>query len=138
MLNNISIMGRLTADPELHFSQTNNNAFVTFSIANQRDFDRSKTDFYDCMAFGRVGEFINNFWVKGRTILLKGHLQTNGWTDQNGKKHKDVKIIVDNAYFCDWKNDNQPQNKNETAPSFNIPEDFTEIVTDPNDIPFNT
>ena len=125
-------MGRLTADPELHFSQ-NNNAFVTFSIANQRDFDRSKTDFYDCMAFGRVGEFINNFWAKGRTILLKGHLQTNGWTDQNGKKHKDVKIIVDNAYFCDWKNDN----KNEATPSFNVPADFTEIADDPG-IPFNT
>ena len=126
-------MGRLTADPELRFAQSSNTPFVTFSIANQRDFDRSKTDFYDCMAFGRVGEFINNFWAKGRTILLKGHLQTNGWTDQNGKKHKDVKIIVDNAYFCDWKNDN----KNEATPSFNVPADFTEIADDP-EIPFNT
>lgn len=137
MLNNITIMGRLTQDPEPHVSGRSGNAFTTFSIANDRDYDRETTDFYDCMAFGKTGDFIQNYFEKGRMILVKGHLQTSKWTDSNGKNRKDVKIIADNVYFCDsakiYGNSRPTQENTTFAPAVNA-NDFTDV--DDKELPF--
>lgn len=128
MLNNVIIMGRLVADPELRFSQ-NAQSFVTFTIANPRDYDRDKTDYYDCMAFGKTADLVNNYFTRGRSILIRGHLQTNIWTDTNGKKHKDIKIITDQVYFCDAR-------KTEQTPPVPKNDDYFVSLPEDTEIPF--
>lgn len=100
MLNNITIEGRIVDAPTLRYNR-DNVPFVTFCIANDRDYNRDITDFLDCIAFGKTAGFINDYFGKGSKILLRGSVQTSKWTDNNGANRKDWKIAVDHAYFME-------------------------------------
>lgn len=112
MLNNLSIMGRITHPLELR--RTDSGKSVTsFSIACERNF-KSKdgtyfTDFFDCVAFDYTAEFICKNFDKGRMIAIEGHLQTRDWTDKNGNKRRNVDIAVDKVFFADSKRDTTPE-----------------------------
>lgn len=102
MLNNITIMGRLTADPEL--KQTPSNISVTsFTIAVDRDYEtngKREADFFDIVAWRGTAEFIARNFSKGKLITIVGGLQTRKWEDKNGNKRVSVEIKADTAYFC--------------------------------------
>lgn len=111
MLNHITIMGRLTRDPELR--RTGSGIAVTsFTIAVDRDYksgnNEKEVDFIDCIAWRQTREFMAKYFTKGRMAVVSGRLQTRGWTDKNGNKRKATEVIAENVYFGDSKN--EPQN----------------------------
>ena len=107
MLNHITIMGRLTRDPEL--KRTGSGIAVSsFSVAVDRDFGKSEngekeTDFIDCVAWRQTGEFVSKYFTKGRMIVVSGRLQTRVWTDKDGNKRKTTEVVADSCYFGDSK-----------------------------------
>lgn len=120
MLNDITLLGRLTRDPELR--RTGNGiAVANFTIAVERDFagpnKEKETDFIDCVAWRNTGEFISKYFSKGSLIAVKGRLEIRKWTDKDGNSRKSAEVNVENAYFAGSKNDNGGSNNN-SADSF--------------------
>ena len=109
MLNHITLMGRLVADPELRRTGSGV-AVASFRIAVDRDFapkdgGERKADFISCVAWRQTGEFISKYFTKGRMIVVDGRLEMRDWTDRDGNKRTSAEVIVDNAYFGDSKRD---------------------------------
>lgn len=122
MLNHITIMGRLTRDPELR--RTGSGTAVTnFSVAVDRDFKSSTgetdTDFIDCVAWRQTGEFVSKYFKKGNLIVVSGRLQIRPWTDKDGNKRKAAEVIADNCYFGESK---KPADTAPNAPYSAFPE----------------
>ena len=110
MLNHITIMGRLTRDPELR--RTGSGIAVTcFTVAVDRGIKNNAgetdTDFIDCVAWRQTGEFVAKYFAKGRMAVVSGKLQIRGWTDKNGNKRRTAEVIADNVYFGDSKKESQ-------------------------------
>ena len=107
MLNHITIMGRLTRDPELRYTQSQT-PVASFTLAVDRDFggrdgqDR-QTDFIDCVAWRSTAEFISKYFAKGSMAVVAGRLQIRDWVDKEGNKRRNAEIVVDNIYFGESK-----------------------------------
>lgn len=107
MLNHITIMGRLTRDPELR--RTGNGVAVTsFTLAVDRDFapkdgGEKETDFIDCVAWKNTAEFVSKYFAKGRMAVVSGRIQNRDWTDKDGNKRRATEVIAENVYFGDSK-----------------------------------
>ena len=109
MLNHITIMGRLTRDPELRRTGSGV-AVASFTVAVDRDFGgrdggERETDFNDCVAWRQTGEFVSKYFTKGRMIVVSGRLQIRSWTDKDGNKRRTAEVVADNCYFGDSKRD---------------------------------
>ena len=107
MLNHITVMGRLTRDPELRHTQAGT-PVASFSIACDRDFkDKTTgertTDFIDIVAWRSTGEFVSKYFTKGRMAVISGRLQMRDWTDKEGNKRRSAEIVADSVYFGDSK-----------------------------------
>lgn len=98
MVNNIVLMGRLTADPELRHTQSGN-AVASFTLAVNRDFEKDAADFIPCVAWRQTGEFISKYFRKGSMIAVVGRLQTRKWDDKDGKSRTAYEVIVSVASF---------------------------------------
>ena len=83
MLNHITLQGRLTKNPELRRTSTGL-PVASFTLAVDRDFDKTKTDFVDCAAWRNTAEFIDKYFEKGQLMIASGKLQSREWTDKNG------------------------------------------------------
>ena len=110
MLNHITIMGRLTRDPELRRTGSGI-AVASFSVAVDRDFGgrdggEKETDFIDCVAWRQTGEFVSKYFTKGRMIVVSGRLQIRSWTDKEGNKRRSAEVVADNVYFGESKRTN--------------------------------
>lgn len=115
MLNHIIIMGRLTRDPELRRTNSGT-AVASFTVAVDRDYSskngtEKKTDFIDCVAWQQTGEFISEYFAKGRMIIVDGRLELRDWTDKDGNKRRNAEINVSRAYFGDTRKDSSDGNK---------------------------
>ena len=102
MLNHITIMGRLTRDPELRRTASGK-AVASFTMAVDRDFNTNgekETDFIDCVAWGTTGEFVGRNFVKGSMAVVSGRLQIRRWDDKDGKKQSKAEVVAENVYFC--------------------------------------
>ena len=111
MLNHITIMGRLTRDPELRRTGTGT-AVASFTVAVDRDFGgrdggEKETDFIDCVAWRQTGEFVSKYFTKGRMIVVSGRLQIRSWTDKDGNKRRTAEVVADNVYFGESKRSNE-------------------------------
>ena len=107
MLNHITIMGRLTRDPELRRTGTGI-AVASFTVAVDRDFSgrdggEKETDFIDCVAWRQTGEFVSKYFTKGSMIVVSGRLQIRSWTDKEGGKRRTAEVVADNCYFGESK-----------------------------------
>ena len=107
MLNHITIMGRLTRDPELRRTGSGI-AVASFSVAVDRDFGKNEngekeTDFIDCVAWRQTGEFVSKYFTKGSMIVVSGRLQIRSWTDKDGNKRRTAEVVADNCYFGESK-----------------------------------
>lgn len=118
MLNKITIMGRLCADPELRRTQ-NGIAVCNARIAVERNYADQNgervTDFFDIVAWRGVAEFLCSYTGKGRKVVLDGRLQTRNWTDREGNKRVSVEIVAESAYFADSKPDADAGGKRKAA-----------------------
>ena len=111
MLNHITIMGRLTRDPELRRTGSGV-AVASFTLAVDRDFapkdgGERETDFIDCVAWRQTGEFVSKYFTKGRMAVVSGRLQIRGWTDKDGNKRRSAEVVADNVYFGDSRRDGE-------------------------------
>lgn len=140
MLNHITIMGRLTRDPELR--RTGNGiAVASFTVAVDRDFGskesgEKETDFIDCVAWRNTGEFVSKYFTKGRMAVVSGRLQIRGWTDQDGNKRRTAEVVADNVYFGDSKRDSDGNNSAYVPPVQPGPEDYALLEGDDAQLPF--
>lgn len=106
MLNTITVMGRLTKDPELR--RTGSGTAVTnFTLAVERDFKDSnggkETDFIEVVTWRNTAEFVSKYFAKGRMVCVNGRLQIRDYTDKDGNKRKVSEIVADSVYFADSK-----------------------------------
>ena len=104
MLNTISLMGRLTRDPELRRTQSGT-AVTSFTLAVDRDFksaDGTKdTDFIDVVAWKGTAEMAAKYLSKGRMAVVKGRLQLRDWTDKEGNKRRSAEVMAESVFFAD-------------------------------------
>ena len=129
MLNTITIMGRLTRDPELRYTQSQT-PVASFTVACERDFagqDQEKvTDFIDCVAWRQGGEFVSKYFHKGSMIIVDGRLQSRKWEDRDGNKRVSWEINADHCYFGESKRSNsaaEPRSdSNAPVPEYKGPE----------------
>lgn len=140
MLNHITIMGRLTRDPELR--RTNSGiAVASFTVAVDRDYSKDgdkQTDFIDCVAWRQTGEFISKYFAKGRMIVVDGRLELRDWTDKDGNKRRNAEINVASAYFGDSKKDGAESNQTTYSGNY-APAgtgNFAAITTEDDELPF--
>lgn len=112
MLNHITIMGRLTSDPEKRYTQSQK-PVTSFRLAVERDFDKDrKADFINCVAWNNTADFVSKYFCKGNMIIVSGRLQMRDWTDKDGKKHTESEVIAENIYFGEAK---KKETENKTA-----------------------
>ena len=107
MLNHIVIMGRLTRDPELRYTQSQT-PVASFTLAVDRDFGgrdggEKQTDFIDCVAWRQTAEFVSKYFTKGSMAVVSGRLQIRDWSDRDGGKRRSAEVVVDNMYFGESK-----------------------------------
>ncbi len=147
MINNVVLMGRLVATPELRSTGTGISV-ASFTIAVERAYakagEQRQADFVDCIAWRNTAEFITRYFQKGSMIAITGSIQTRNYEDKNGNKRKAVEVVVDNASFCGSKAESgttggysAPMAPAAPAPSFTSgsESDFEEISED-DDLPF--
>lgn len=139
MLNHITIMGRLTRDPEIRTTQ-GGKSVANFSLAVDRDFKdqngEKSTDFIDVVAWGNTADFVSRYFTKGRMAVVDGRLQMRDWTDKDGNKRRSAEVVANNVYFGDSK---QSDSSN-TAPAYSAPaapaQEYNELSGDDGDLPF--
>ena len=158
MLNHIVIMGRLTRDPELRYTQSQT-PVASFTVAVDRDFGgrdggEKQTDFIDCSAWRQTGEFVSKYFRKGSMIVVSGSLQSRKWQDRDGNNRTNWEISVDNVYFGEsrrredenrdsyggnysansYGGNSYESNRSASAPAQSNP--FTELGDDDGELPF--
>lgn len=144
MLNHITMMGRLTREPELR--RTGNGiAAVSFTLAVDRDFSsrearengERETDFIDCVAWRGTAEFVDKYFGRGQMAVVSGQLQIRDWTDKDGNKRRSAEVVADKVYFCGSKRrEDAPDND---APAQNMaspPQDFQLLEGEDEGLPF--
>lgn len=133
MLNHISIMGRLTKDVELRRTASGT-AVANFTLAVERDFSKdTETDFIECVAWGKTGEFAEKYFSKGKMAIVAGRLQIRKWEDKNGNKRSTAEVVAENMYFGDSKTSD---NKFEAMHTKELEPDYPAIYGDDPGLPF--
>jgi len=103
-MNKVNLLGRLTKDPEVRYTQgANPCAIAKYTLAVNRRFKRDgepSADFIVCIAFGKSAEFVEKYLTKGQQVAITGRLQFETWTDQNGNKHYSTNVVAEEHYFC--------------------------------------
>ena len=122
-MNNVSLMGRLTKDPEVRYSANTQFANARFSVAVDRKLSKEKrmeaennnqptADFINCVAFGRTAEVIGQYFHKGNKIAITGHIQTGSYENQQGQRIYTTDVIVDQFDFVESVNYNSTNKDN--------------------------
>ena len=117
MLNHITLMGRIVRDIELRRTNSGK-AVASFTVAVDRDFsqgDQKETDFIDCVAWQKTGEFVDKYFSKGSMIVVAGRLQIRSWNDKDGNKRRTAEVVADNVYFGESKSQ---ESRGTQAPSY--------------------
>ena len=121
-MNNIILMGRLTRDPEVRYSNGENaTAIARYSLAVDRRFKREgqpDADFFDCVCFGKSAEFAEKYLHKGTKMVIQGRLENDNYTDRDGKMVYRNRIVVESQEFAESK---KPAGENAAAASANAP-----------------
>lgn len=109
MINRTILMGRLTRDPEVSYSQRDNMCIARFSLAVDRRGKDNGADFINCVCFGKTAEFMEKYVVKGTKLVVEGHIQTGSYTNKDGQKVYTTDVIVDNCDFAESKKSGNEQ-----------------------------
>lgn len=137
-LNHITIMGRLTRNPELCYTKSNISV-TSFSLAVDRDFKSQsgdkETDFIDIVAWRQTAEFVCKYFTKGRMAVVEGRLQLRDWTDKAGNKRRAAEIVASNVYFADGKRQEAEPNVYEAPPHGAANGEFS-VLEDDGELPF--
>ena len=140
-MNKVILMGRLTRDPEVRYTQGDNAmAIARYSLAVDRRFKRDgepDAAFINCVAFGKSGEFAEKYLKKGTKVAVVGRIQTGSYTNKDGQKVYTTDVVVEEQEFAESKNSGSSDN-NQSAPA-NKNTDFMNIPDgiDDTELPFN-
>lgn len=143
-MNKVILMGRLTRDPEVRYSQGETPmAIARYSLAvdrrgarNQNNQDGPTADFINCVAFGRAGEFAEKYLHKGTKLLVEGRIQTGSYTNKDGVKVYTTDVVVENQEFAESKSSaaaGESNSSNTNSPAvdadgfMNIPDGIEEL-----------
>lgn len=143
MLNVVTIMGRMTRDPELRKTGSGKSV-ASFSLAVERDRKNESgdrdVDFIDCVAWGQTGDFVSKYFQKGSMAVVSGRLQIRTWTDKDGNRRRAAEVIAENVYFCSSRNGEQKHPDSFAAPSdasaASNPSEFEMLPDDDEALPF--
>lgn len=109
-MNCVNLIGRLTKDPDIKYTQTNNTAIANFTLAVNRRFTKEgqpTADFINIVAWGKTGEFCSKYFQKGMQVAIQGRIQTRNWEDDQGQKHYATEVIAEQCFFADSKKEMQ-------------------------------
>lgn len=113
-MNKVVLMGRLTRDPDVRYTTTNNTMVVSFPLAVNRRFVRQgeerQADFINIVAWNKTGEFCSKYFKKGQQVGIIGRIQTRTWEDENKQKRYITEVIAEEAYFADSKREGSGEN----------------------------
>lgn len=131
-MNKVELLGRLTKDPEIRYTQTNNTMVASFTLAVNRRFVKEgeqQADFINCVAWKGTAEFVSKYFKKGQQVAVAGRIQTRNWEDDNGQKRYATEVVAEEVYFADSKKDIAEDNGE--------PTDITsDVITGDLDLPF--
>lgn len=137
-MNKVLLIGRLTRDPEIRYTQQNNTAIARYTLAVERMVKNSEqsADFIRCVCFGKTAEFAEKYFYKGIKIAITGRIQTGSYTDQEGKTVYTTDIVVENQEFCESRSASSAAPSAQPSPShasqfMDIPDGIDE------ELPFN-
>ena len=121
-MNKVQLVGRLTRDPEIRYSQGENaTATARFSVAVNRRFKNAEgnydADFINCVAFGKSAEFVEKYFKKGMAIGLTGRIQTGSYTNKDGQKVYTTDVVVEETEFVESKGASSADNSNNSHPA---------------------
>lgn len=105
-MNKVILIGRLTKDPEVRYTTTNNTLVCGFSLAVNRRFAKEgeqQADFINIVAWNKLGEFCSKYFAKGQQVAICGRIQTRTYDDKDGKKVYVTEVVAEEAYFADTK-----------------------------------
>ena len=140
-MNKVILMGRLTRDPEVRYTQGDNAmAIARYSLAVDRRFKRDgepDADFINCVAFGKSGEFAEKYLKKGTKVAVVGRIQTGSYTNKDGQKVYTTDVVVEEQEFAESKNSGASDNDqsapvNKNTDFMNIPDEIED-----SELPFN-
>ena len=146
-MNKVVLVGRLTRDPEVRYSQGDNaTAVARYTLAVDRRFRRDgepTADFIPCVIFGRSAEFAEKYFRQGMRVLVSGRIQTGSYTNKDGNKVYTTEVVVEEQEFAESKNASGNngggyQQEDRPAPGNASADGFMDIPTGltGNDLPF--
>lgn len=137
MLNSVILMGRLTRDPELKYTQSEL-PVCSFSLAAERDYSpngEKATDFINCVAWRGTAQFVKQYFGKGQMMAVRGRLQTREWEDRDGGKRRTVEVLTENVYFAGSKKTEKTEPLEEPE-SWNCDNEYSQMMDPDGDLPF--
>ena len=143
-MNKVILMGRLTRDPEVRYTQTNNTLVASFSLAVNRRFAAQgaerQADFINIVAWSKTGEFCSKYFKKGQQVGVIGRIQTRNWDDDKGQRHYMTEVVAEEVYFADSKRDDMSGNSSSNNFENTFGTDMTQNsefeLTPSDDLPF--
>lgn len=150
-MNKVILMGRLTRDPDIRYSQGENSmAIARFTLAVNRrvkrdeDSSQQTADFISCVAFGKTAEFYEKYTHQGIKLVIEGRIQTGSYTNREGIKVYTTEVVVESTEFAESKNSGESENvsarpepENITDGGFMKDGGFMNIPDDNNELPFS-
>lgn len=135
-MNKVILMGRLTKEPEIRYTQTNNTMVASFSLAvNRRIANKEgerQADFINIVAWNKTAEFVNKYFNKGQQVAVVGRIQTRNYEDDKGQKHYITEVVAEEVHFADSKKEEKQE-----APASQSPIDaFWNTTAEDDDLPF--
>lgn len=128
-MNKVILLGRLTKDPDVRYTQSTNTMVTSFTLAVNRRFvkqgEERQADFINCVAWNKTAEFVSKYFRKGQQVGVIGRIQTRNYDDDKGIKHYVTEVIAEETYFA---GDKKEETQSNTANDFEI--------TDSSDLPF--
>ena len=139
-MNKVILLGRLTKNPDIRFSQTNNTKVALFTLAVDRNYvkpgEERQTDFISIVAYSKLADFVEKYLKQGTQICMCGRMQVRNWTDDEGKRRYATDVIAEEIKFAE-----SARKQEETNVDVSISENSTEnideqTITSDDDLPF--
>ena len=138
-MNKVVLMGRLTKDPEVRYTQTNNTLVASFSLAVNRRFvkqgEERQADFINIVAWSKTGEFCSKYFKKGQQVAIIGRIQTRNWEDDQGQRHYITEVVAEEAYFADSKRNSDTSNSENNVEN-NVSANSEFMTSSDDELPF--
>ena len=139
-MNKVILIGRLTKDVELRYTQTNTTAVASLSLAVNRKFvkpgEERQADFFNIIAWNKLAENISKYLFKGNQVAISGRLETRSWDDPNGQKHYVTEVIAEEIDFIGSKNKQNNEAILNSPTPINKNDDTSDFICNGDDLPF--